>query len=225
LHQATLIPNINEPDASVEKDVNTFQKALKALCQALDLPINETLKEKYPENLLLESPSVEDFERVIELTNYNAFKNNIKEEAKFLHENFNRDWNQVFEEIHEYEGHNPFYYPARERIIDEDNIWNSDWKFEAEDMEWFVSDVLNEEWTFDYPEDTYSHDLFPYIQKKLAEKDLELMNMDTEGDSYIFFLAKKENVSEILDLSNQMSLGIEKIREIFTYHEDDDDDE
>ncbi|PUB26732.1 hypothetical protein C8J95_11084 [Elizabethkingia sp. YR214] len=53
---------------------------------------------------------------------------------------------------------------------------------------------------------------FPYIQKALAEKDIELMNMNTLGDSYGFFIVKKENVAPLLYLSTKMALGIEQLR-------------
>ncbi|WP_432759452.1 DUF6630 family protein [Elizabethkingia ursingii] len=53
---------------------------------------------------------------------------------------------------------------------------------------------------------------FPHIQKALAGKDLELMNMNTLGDSYGFFIVKKENVAPLLHLSTKMALGIEQLR-------------
>lgn len=42
--------------------------------------------------------------------------------------------------------------------------WYSDWKFEPEEMEAIVRNLLGwDEWEWEYPEETYSEELFPYV--------------------------------------------------------------
>jgi hypothetical protein len=91
------------------------------------------------------------------------------------------------------------------------NCWHSDWKFDPEDAQYFVSDLIEEDFQFEYPEATYSHDLFPYIQTQLAKLDLELMNYDTRGDSYLFFVVNKKDVNRILELAEITEMGIDRL--------------
>ena len=47
--------------------------------------------------------------------------------------------------------------------------WYSDWKFEPEEMEAIVRNLLGwDEWEWEYPEETYSEELFPYVQEALS---------------------------------------------------------
>ena len=114
---------------------------------------------------------------------------NFKKESKEYHEIVANHWS-FFESI---------------------DCWNSDWKFDPEDAEYFISEMIGEDLNFEYPEETYSHDLFPYIQSALEKRNLELMTYDTHGDNYLFFVANKNDVNRILELSELTKIEINQL--------------
>jgi hypothetical protein len=71
--------------------------------------------------------------------------------------------------------------------------------------------MIGEDLNFEYPEETYSHDLFPYIQSALEKRGLELMSYDTHGDHYLFFVASKSDVARILELSELTKIEVEQL--------------
>lgn len=71
--------------------------------------------------------------------------------------------------------------------------------------------MIGEDFNFEYPEETYSHDLFPYIQSALEKRGFELMSYDTKGDNYLFFVANKNDVDRILELSELTKIEIDKL--------------
>lgn len=71
--------------------------------------------------------------------------------------------------------------------------------------------MIGEDLNFAYPEETYSHDLFPYIQSALEKRGLELMTYDTLGDNYLFFVVNKKEVNRILELSQLTNIPIDKL--------------
>ena len=91
------------------------------------------------------------------------------------------------------------------------DCWNSDWKFDPEDAEYFISEMIGQDLNFAYPEETYSHNLFPYIQSALEKLDLELMTYDTHGDNYLFFVANKSDVGRILALSELTKIEVNQL--------------
>ena len=201
------ITNLHQPNPDETEYFDLLECNIVALAEYTGVKIPTELKDKYPDSLLLENATVSDFERIISLVNYNDFEEDIAQKARYLYDNYQMDWNELDDE--EYYSD---YFPLRYQIINADsNIWQSDWKFNPEDAQGFIEDLLGESWTFKYPEETYSHDLFPFIKKGLAAKSLALMNFDTGGDSYDFFLVQLQDVSEILNLSVKLNLGIEVV--------------
>ena len=49
--------------------------------------------------------------------------------------------------------------------------------------------------------------LLPQIKKQ----ELELMTFDTHGDSYLFFVANKNEVSRLVELGKMIAIPIEKL--------------
>ncbi|MCW3161550.1 DUF6630 family protein [Chryseobacterium oryctis] len=212
LLDAKFLGDINNPEPEDEIFIERFEKVLAALSQETGVIINEEILNKHPNVLISKDATLQDFREVLDMTNYWKI-DNAEEQAQYFYEQWQKDEEQLIAELEE-QGEDYYddgYFPLRFEIIHEDNYWHSDWKFDPEDMEGIIEYFLDEDWTFDYPEETYSHDLFVYVQKALSEKGLELMNMDTLGDSYGFFIVKKENVSHLLSLSNKLKLGIERL--------------
>ncbi|MDX8571985.1 hypothetical protein OZ666_09860 [Elizabethkingia sp. HX QKY] len=215
LLDSTDIVDLNNPDSEIEPAVAELEKVLAAMSQETGVEINKGITDKYPNARVSREITLQDFKDVLGLANYWEIED-LEEKAQYLYEQNYRDKDELIAELEEkdedWEYYDDGYFPLRFEIIHEDNYWYSDWKFDPEDIEGIIGAFLDERWNFNYPEETYSHDLFPYIQKALAEKDLELMNMNTLGDSYGFFLVKKENVVPLLNLSAKMALGIEQLR-------------
>ncbi|MDV3865804.1 hypothetical protein CMU00_10945 [Elizabethkingia anophelis] len=209
------IVDLNNPDPEIEPAVAELEKVLSAMSQETGVEINKGITDKYPNARVSREITLQDFKDVLDLANYWEIED-LEEKAQYLYEQNYRDKNELIAELEEknedWEYYDDGYFPLRFEFIHEDNYWYSDWKFDPEDIEGIIGSFLDESWNFNYPEETYSHDLFPYIQKALAERDLELMNMNTLGDSYGFFLVKKENVAPLLSLSAKMALGIEQLR-------------
>lgn len=96
-------------------------------------------------------------------------------------------------------------------LLDEhDLLYNCDWKFDPEDISWFISGQLGEDFVFEHPADTYSHDLFPYINKALNSQGLELINLDSDGDNYGFIVVHLEHLPRIIELANLYTIPLHK---------------
>jgi len=212
---AKFLEDINNPEPEDEPFIAGFEKVIAALSQETGVAINKKILDKHPNAQISKEVSLQDFRDLIEMANYWKIED-AEKKAQHLYSYSQKDKKELIAELEaqnedDDEYYDDGYFPLRFDIIHEDNYWYSDWKFDPEDMEGIIEHFLDEEWTFDYPEDTYSHDLFPYIQKALSEKGLELMNMDTLGDSYGFFIVKKENVDPLLTISDKLELGIERL--------------
>lgn len=209
LLEAKLVVDINNPEPEDEVYINGLEKFLAALSLKTNVEINQDILKKHPNALVSQEISKDDFFNALEYLNIKKLEN-PDDVAGYLYENWQKKWSELFDEGEYYDDG---YFPLRFEFLNEDNSWFSDWKFDPEDMEAIVSHILTEEWTFEYPEETYSHDLFPYVQEALLQRGLELMHMDTLGDSYQFFIVKKEHVEPILAISNKLKLGIEQLND------------
>lgn len=192
----------NPKNETQEIGIKDFKIVLQGICQYLDIEIPETVELPSAENLL-ESEEVTEavFEEFIQLVSRgNIEEKELKKQSKKLFKNFQKETKEYHEKI---EGHFAFF-----ESID---AWNNDWKFDPEDAEYFISNLIGEDFAFDYPEETYSHDLFPYIQSALEKRDLELMTYDTYGDNYLFFVAHKGDVDRILELSELTKIEINQL--------------
>jgi hypothetical protein len=192
----------NPKNATQEIGIQDFKIVLQGICQYLNVEIPESIVLESTENLLeSQEVKVETFEEFIHLVSRgNIEEKELKGRSKKLFKNFNRPAEDYYEKV---EGHFEFF-----ESID---AWNSDWKFDPEDAEYFISEMIGEDLNFEYPEETYSHDLFPYIQSALEKRDLELMTYDTYGDNYLFFVANKNDVDRILELSEVTKIEINQL--------------
>lgn len=203
---AKFLPDINNPDPEDEVYVDGLAKLLAALSLKKGVQINEEILKKHPYALPTQDVSIGDFTAILNHLNLNK-SDNIDDVAEYLYDNWQMDWSELLGDDRYDDG----YFPLRFEFLNDDSSWYSDWKFDPEDMEEIVSHILGEEWSFEYPEDTYSQDLLPYVQKTLSQRSLELMHMDTLGDSYQFFIINKENVEVVLTVSDKLKLGIERL--------------
>ncbi|WP_163393901.1 DUF6630 family protein [Flavobacterium limi] len=189
----------NESQAIGVKD---FKLVLQGICQYLNIQIPDNIVLPSSENLITaEEVTLQTFEEFVNLVSRaNIEEKELKKQSKLLFKNFNEDVTQYHSIV---DGHFDFF----ESI----NCWNSDWKFDPEDAEYFISEMIGENLNFEYPQETYSHNLFPYIQSALEKLNLELMTYDTYGDNYLFFVVNKIDVVRILELSEIIKIKIDKL--------------
>ncbi|KQB41601.1 hypothetical protein [Flavobacterium aquidurense] len=196
--------DIKDPKNDTQKiGFKEFERVLQGICQYLQIELPESIELPSQENLLPEEVEVtqETFEEFIKLvTRGHVEEKLVKKESKKLLKNFKKEEKEYHAIV---QGQWDFF-----ESID---AWNSDWKFDPEDAEYFISEMIGEDLNFEYPEETYSHDLFPYIQSALEKRDLELMTYDTHGDNYLFFVANKSDVARILELSELTKIEVDSL--------------
>ncbi|WP_316636211.1 hypothetical protein [uncultured Flavobacterium sp.] len=196
--------DINDPKNDVQKiGFKEFERVLQGICQYLEIELPDGIELPSQDNLLPEEIEVtqETFEEFIKLVSRgNVDEKLIRKQSKKLLTNFKKESKEYHAIV---ENHWSFF-----ESID---CWDSDWKFDPEDAEYFISEMIGEDLNFEYPEETYSHDLFPYIQSALEKRDLELMTYDTHGDNYLFFVANKNDVDRILELSELTKIEINQL--------------
>lgn len=191
--------DLNTPKNEIQKiGFETFELVLNGICQYLKIELPSYISIS-SDNLMPDEITIETFKEFIKLVSRgNVDEKLVQEQSKKLFEDFKeKDYHAKVE------GHWSFF-----ESID---CWSSDWKFDPEDAEYFVSEMIGFDLNFEYPEETYSHDLFPYIQSALEKHDLELMTYDTYGDSYLFFVANKNEVYRILELSEATGIEVNSL--------------
>jgi len=199
----TQLLDINNPkNETQEIGIKDFNIVLQGICQYLNIEISESVELPSLENLIeAEEVTVATFEEFAQLVSRgNIEEKLLKKQSKKLFKDFQKETKEYHAKV---EGHWSFF-----ESID---AWNSDWKFDPEDAEYFISEMIGEDLNFEYPEETYSHDLFPYIQSALEKRDLELMTYDTQGDNYLFFVANKDDVSRILELAELTKVEVNQL--------------
>lgn len=196
--------DINNPQTESQKlGFKDLEIVLQGICQYFEIKLPENIKLPSHENLLKEEINVtlEIFEEFLRLVSRgNIEEKLLKKQSKRIFKSFkdeSKEDDEVFQENFDF--------------FESLNTWNSDWKFDPEDAESFISEMIGEDLNFEYPEETYSDDLFPYIQSALEKRGLELMSYETNGDNYLFFVANKDDVARILELSELTKIEVESL--------------
>jgi hypothetical protein len=186
-------------------------KHLDGICNKINLEIPSEIDVSKFENLVINTPEIKDFIELLQLVTRNLFDDSeYKKDAKRL-QTFHKKGKDEMEMHEKFRNILAEYYLTENDVCVQDSTFFSDWKFDPEDIELGISNILATDFTFSYPPETYSHDLFPYLQTELAKQNLELMNSDTFGDDYLFFVANKNEVNRILELSQAIGIKIDKL--------------
>lgn len=195
--------NFTDPKNDIQEiGFEEFKTILQGICQYLNIEIPEGTELPSKENLLVqEKVTAATFEELINLVSRGDVDENfVKKQSKKLLKNFKKGSDNYEEVI------------KRSWVFFESvDSWHSDWKFDPEDAEYFISEMIGKNLNFAYPEETYSENLFPYIQSALEKLDLELMTYESYGDSYLFFVANKKDVARILELSDLTKIEVKKL--------------
>jgi hypothetical protein len=191
----------SELDEKYQTAISQLESVIYGICKTIEIEIPKSLQSETLDRLIIAPPTLETFKSLLKLLTRNQCEDKeYQKDAKKL---------QTFSKkaVDEFELHGK----VRDILDRYDAVYYSDWKFDPEDIEDGFSTILEEEFTFEYPEETYSQDLFPYLQVELAKRELTMLNIDTGGDSYLFCIVNITDVEIILELSQSISLKIERI--------------
>jgi hypothetical protein len=207
IKEAVHIDETAELSEEHQKAISNLELILGGICRqiGIEIPIDEIPKDL--DNLLITEITAKDFEEILQLlTRGKISEADCQKKAKSLltkakkaqKKNTAEDSFQFSLDAASIVGkYNPTYY--------------SDWKFDPEDIADGISEMLGEEFKFKSPKETYSQDLFPFIQKELAKSNIEMMAFDTQGDSYEFILVAKDKVEKIVSLSQKLRVEVERL--------------
>jgi hypothetical protein len=179
--------------------IENLEKVVYGICKKMNVEIPSHLQSKYLDSLVIKTPELLDIITLLQLMSGNTLDDDlVKREA-------NEFYNFYKNEHTEYDLHDFL----REILEDLEIAHYSDWKFDPEDIEFYISEILQEYFTFDYPEDTYGSDLFPIVQSELKKTGRVLMNVQTFGDSYLYIVVNSDDVKAILEIAQALNLTIE----------------
>ena len=168
---------------------------LAAVVEYLGKPATDFAQWQYPSQLV-PAPQPEDYVSLLQLLNPNTAEATLAEAAQALHQRLMLDGGMNEGDLAEWLLH--------------ENVFHHDWKFDAEDLSEVLADLLGQEdFALDAPADTYGEDLFPCAQEALAKQQKCLMNYQSYGDSYYFFVLPDYQVDTVLRLSQRLRCDLE----------------
>jgi hypothetical protein len=193
--------NSTELDEKYKTAISQIESAIYGICKTIEIDIPQDLQSETLDRLIVQPPTLETFELLLKLITRDLYQDSVyRKDAKKLQKSYRK----VAEE-------DEMHWEVMSNFATYEMTYDSDWKFDPEDIEYGISAILGEEFSFEYPEDTYSDGLFPYIQTELLKKELTLMNIDTFGDSYLFCIVNIIDVDRILELAKSIDFKIERI--------------
>jgi hypothetical protein len=197
--------------------VSQLESVIYGVCKTIGIEIPNDLQSTALDRLKIEPPTLETFECFLKLVTRDCYDDlEYQKDAKNLESLYkgkvsDLDLEEIADDLDAEIGEEGWHVNVRIVLDSYEMTYYSDWKFDPENIEWAIANILGEDFTFEYPENTYSHNLFPYVQSVLKQKNLELMNIDTFGDSYLFFIANIDDVDRILEISQTIDLSVERL--------------
>ena len=85
--------------------------------------------------------------------------------------------------------------------------FDTDWKMDHEELSEFISEEIGQDFKITYEETKQKPSVI--VEKIEKESDFTMLNIDTQMDSYSFFICKKSEKEKILELSRKLSFPIE----------------
>jgi hypothetical protein len=193
--------NSHELAEKYQSVISQLQAVIYCVCKTVEIEIPLNLQSEKLEQLIIQPPTLATFASLLKLMTRDLYDDaEYQADAQQL-QGFHR---QITEDLE-------MSNIAREILDRYDAVYYSDWKFDPEDIEYGLSTILSEKFTFEYPKDTYAHNLFPSIQTELAKRELTMLNIDTGGDSYLFFIVNIGDVDNILELAQTIDLRVERV--------------
>ncbi len=181
--------------------ISQLESVIYGICRTIELEIPPNLQSEALDLLIIQPPTLATFELLLKLITCDLYKDSA----------YRKDAKKLLKSSQKVTEEDQMHWEIISTLATYEMIFDSDWKFDPEDIEYGISEILGTEFRCEYPEDTYSHGLFPYIQTELAKQGLILMNIDTFGDSYSFCIVNIVDVDRILELAQSIDLKIERI--------------
>jgi hypothetical protein len=188
-------------DRKYQTAISQLESVIYGICKTIEIEIPPELQSETLERLIVQPPTLETFELLLKLITRDLYEDSV----------YRKDAKQLLKSYRKVTEEDQMHWAVMSTFATYEMTYDSDWKFDPEDMEYGISELLGSEFRFEYPEDTYSHGLFPYIQTELAKQKLILMSIDTFGDSYSFCIVNIGDVDRILELAQSIDLKIERI--------------
>lgn len=200
-------------DTQDEKEksyLKIFSQVIEIICNDMKISTEQN-QGKFVENVK-EDPEklIEEFIEITHAKDFNDAKR-VKEFIKY--------WKMIKNNPQKYldllidEG-----YADEETEIDEKDFYqhllsdflcayDTDWKMDHEDLSEFISEEIKQDFKITYEETLQKPSV---INEKIEkESDYTLLNIDTQMDSYSFFICKKQEKEKILDLAKKLGFPIE----------------
>lgn len=170
-------------------------------------------------------------------TNQGKFVKQVKEDPKKLLENFieiihakdfndeegilefKHNWNLIQKNPEEYkeilvdEGYldedaeTDIHYFTQYLLSDFLCAYDTDWKIDHEELSEFISEEIKQDFKITYEETLQKVQVI--VEKIEKESDFTMLNIDTQMDSYSFFICKKSEKDKILELARKLHFPIE----------------
>lgn len=188
-------------DENYQTAISQIESVIYGICKTIEIEIPPDLQSETLDQLIVQLPTLATFELLLRLMTRNLCKDSV----------YRKDAKQLLKSSQRVTEEDQMHWEIMSTIATYEMTYDSDWKFDPEDIDYGISEILGAEFRCEYPEATYSDCLFPYIQTELAKQGLILMNIDTFGDSYSFCIVNIADVDRILELAQSIDLKIERI--------------
>ena len=199
-------------DPTEERELHKF----RALSEAIEIICNEfKIKTDTNKGVFVENVK-EDPQKLINefigITHANGF-NDSKRVKQFI-----KHWTMIKNKPQKYldllidEG-----YADEDTEIDEGDFYqkllsaflyahDTDWKMDHEELSEFISEEINQDFSITYEETLQKPNII--VEKIEKESDFTMLNIDTQMDSYSFFICRKDEKAKILDLARKLNFPI-----------------
>lgn len=200
----------NPTDEREIHKINALQQAIEIICNQFNITTDQN-KGHFVEYIQ------EDTEKLIagfiEITHSKDF-NDAKTVKEFI-----KYWKMIKSKPQKYldllidEG-----YADEETEIDERDFYqkllseflcayDTDWKMDHEELSEFISEEIGQNFSITYEETLQKPSVI--VEKIEKESSFTMLNINTQMDSYSFFICKKEEKEKILELARKLNFPIE----------------
>jgi len=197
-------------DEKEEYYLKAFLEAIEIICNKFEITTDKNqgkfvkLVKEAPEKLLenfIEITHAKEFndeEGILEFKhNWNLIQKNPEEYKEILVDE------GYFDEDSEIDTHYFTQYLLSEFLC----AFNTDWKMDHEDLSEFISEEIGQNFKITYEETLQKPSII--VEKIEKESDYTMLNIDTQMDSYSFFICKKSEKDKILELARKLHFPIE----------------
>ncbi|WBX95848.1 hypothetical protein [Chryseobacterium gambrini] len=202
--------DINSKDEIDQQYLEKISEAVEIICNEFKITTEknqgrfvENIKED-PEKLIeefIEITHAKDFQDKKTIEEFKKYAKMIREKPeKYLKLLIKEDYADEDTEIDEKD----FYYQLLKEFL---LTYDDDWKMDHEALSEYISEEIGQDFKITYEETLQKPEVV--AQKLEKESEYTLLNVDSQMDSYSFFLCKKGEKTKILNLAKKLHFPIE----------------